>query len=88
MWAFVIVEAGLRGEWDRVRELVAHNRRAGAGLGQDPESSMREEHLSAMARCRPKSLIKLTTMSPPLVPGIVPHIYGSCNRERDPVSIC
>ena len=32
---FAIVQAGLRGEWDRVRELVAHNRRAGAGLGQD-----------------------------------------------------
>jgi putative polyketide hydroxylase len=32
---FEIIQAGLRGDDDRVRELVAHSRRAGAGLGQD-----------------------------------------------------
>lgn len=30
-----IIEAGLQGNWDAVREKVAHSRRGGAGLGQD-----------------------------------------------------
>lgn len=32
---FAIVGAGLSGQWDTVRDLVAHSRRGGAGLGQD-----------------------------------------------------
>lgn len=32
---FAIVAAGMRGDWDAVREGIAHSRRAGSGLGQD-----------------------------------------------------
>lgn len=32
---FATVMAGMQGEWDKVRELIAHSRRGGAGLGQD-----------------------------------------------------
>lgn len=32
---FAIVEAGLQGQWDTVRQQIAHSRRGGAGLGQD-----------------------------------------------------
>jgi putative polyketide hydroxylase len=32
---FVVIQAGLRGDWGLVRELVAQSRRGGAGLGQD-----------------------------------------------------
>lgn len=32
---YAIVMAGLQGEWDKVRSLVAQSRRKGAGLGQD-----------------------------------------------------
>lgn len=32
---YEIVSAGLQGQWEKVRELIAHSRRGGSGLGQD-----------------------------------------------------
>jgi putative polyketide hydroxylase len=32
---FDVIQAGLKGEWDQAKDLIAHSRRGGAGLGQD-----------------------------------------------------
>lgn len=32
---FDIIQAGISGQWDTAKDLIAHSRRAGAGLGQD-----------------------------------------------------
>jgi len=32
---FAIVAAAMRGDWDAARDMIAHSRRAGSGLGQD-----------------------------------------------------
>ena len=73
---FAIVEAGLRGEWDRVRELVAHNRRAGAGLGQDLGIVYERGAFVSDGTMPPKVADKINDYIPSACPGCrAPHVW-------------
>ena len=73
---FAIVEAGLRGEWDRVRELVAHNRRAGAGLGQDLGIVYERGAFVSDGTMPPKVADRINDYVPSACPGCrAPHVW-------------
>jgi hypothetical protein len=73
---FAIVEAGIRGEWDRVRELVAHNRRAGAGLGQDLGIVYEKGAFVSDGTMPPKVADRINDYVPSACPGCrAPHVW-------------
>ena len=73
---FAIVEAGIRGEWDRVRELVAHNRRAGAGLGQDLGIVYERGAFVSDGTMPPKVADRINDYVPSACPGCrAPHVW-------------
>lgn len=72
---FAICEAGLKGEWDRVREMVAHNRRAGAGLGQDLGVIYERGAFVSDGTMPPKVADKINDYVPSACPGCrAPHV--------------
>ncbi len=86
---FAIVEAGLRGEWGRVRELVAHNRRAGAGLGQDLVIVDEEGAFVSDGTMPPKVADKINDYIPSACPGCRYRMSGSfAMRARGPFLSC
>ncbi len=78
---FAIVQVGLRGEWDRVRELVAHNRRAGAGLGQDLGIVYGSGAIVSDGTMPPKVSDRINDYVPSACPGCrAPHIWIQRNE--------
>jgi putative polyketide hydroxylase len=73
---FDISQAGLRGEWDRVRELVAQSRRAGAGLGQDLGLVYERGAFVSDGTSPPKVSDKINEYLPSACPGCrAPHVW-------------
>ena len=73
---FEIIQAGLRGEWDRVRQLVMHSRRAGAGLGQDLGVVYEKGAFVGDGTTLPKVADKINDYLPAACPGCrAPHLW-------------
>jgi putative polyketide hydroxylase len=73
---FAIVQAGLQGDWDQVRRLVAHNRRAGAGLGQDLGIVYENGAFVSDGTRPPKIADKINDYVPSACPGCrAPHLW-------------
>ena len=73
---FAIVQAGLQGDWDQVRRLVAHNRRAGAGLGQDLGIVYENGAFVSDGTRPPKVADKINDYVPSACPGCrAPHLW-------------
>jgi putative polyketide hydroxylase len=73
---FDVIQAGLRGEWDRVRQLVAQSRRAGAGLGQDLGIVYEKGAFVSDGTRPPKVADKINDYIPSACPGCrAPHVW-------------
>jgi len=73
---FALIQAGLRGEWDHVRELIAHSRRAGAGLGQDLGVVYETGAFVSDGTMPPKVADKINDYIPSACPGCrAPHVW-------------
>ena len=73
---FEIIQAGLRGEWDRVRQLVMRSRRAGAGLGQDLGVVYERGAFVSDGTTPPKVADKINDYLPAASPGCrAPHLW-------------
>ncbi|HEY5777446.1 MAG TPA: FAD-dependent monooxygenase [Terrimicrobiaceae bacterium] len=80
---FEIIQAGLRGETDRVRELVAHSRRAGAGLGQDLGVVYESGAFISDGTKPPKVADPINDYIPSACPGCrAPHVWIERNEGR------
>ncbi|MGB8463788.1 MAG: FAD-dependent monooxygenase [Terrimicrobiaceae bacterium] len=78
---FTLVQAGVRGEWERVRELVAHNRRAGAGLGQDLGIAYERGAFASDGTTPPRVADKVNDYIPSACPGCrAPHVWVERNE--------
>jgi putative polyketide hydroxylase len=73
---WLIIEAGFRGDWGRVRELVGHSRRAGAGLGQDLGVVYERGAFVSDGTMPPKVADRINDYVPAACPGCrAPHIW-------------
>jgi putative polyketide hydroxylase len=73
---FDVIQAGLQEEWDRVRELVAKSRRAGAGLGQDLGVVYEKGAFVSDGTRPPKVADKINEYMPSACPGCrAPHVW-------------
>jgi putative polyketide hydroxylase len=80
---FFIVQAGLSGDWDRVRELVAHSRRAGAGLGQDLGVIYERGAIVSDGTRPARAADEINDYIPAACPGCrAPHLWISRNEGR------
>jgi putative polyketide hydroxylase len=78
---FATVQAGLSGDWGRVRELIAHNRRAGAGLGQDLGIVYQNGAFVSDGTMPPKVVDKVNDYIPSACPGCrAPHVWVERNE--------
>jgi putative polyketide hydroxylase len=78
---FEIIQAGLRGDDDRVRELVAHSRRAGAGLGQDLGVVYESGAFISDGTKPPKVADSINDYVPSACPGCrAPHVWIERNE--------
>ena len=79
---YEIVQAGLRGDENHVRELVARSRRGGAGLGQDLGVVYQSGALSVTAPNHPR-LLTINDYVPSACPGCrAPHVWIDRNEGR------
>jgi putative polyketide hydroxylase len=73
---FEIIQAGLRGDWDGVREYVAKSRRAGSGLGQDLGIVYERGAFVSDGTMPPKVSDKINDYIPCACPGSrAPHVW-------------
>jgi len=80
---FAMIQAGLDGEWDRVRELIAHGRRAGAGLGQDLGVIYETGAFVSDGTRPPKVADEINNYIPSACPGCrAPHVWIERNEGR------
>jgi putative polyketide hydroxylase len=80
---FEIIQAGLKGEVDRVRQLVAHSRRGGAGLGQDLGVTYESGAFISDGTKPPKVADPINDYIPSACPGCrAPHVWIERNEGR------
>ena len=80
---FEIIQAGLAGDDVRVRELVAHSRRAGAGLGQDLGVVYESGAFISDGTKPPKVADPINDYIPSACPGCrAPHIWIERNEGK------
>jgi putative polyketide hydroxylase len=80
---FAIIQAGLRGDWDQVREFVAQSRRAGAGLGQDLGVVYESGAFVSDGTKPPKVADPINDYIPSACPGCrAPHVWIERNEGR------
>ncbi len=80
---YEIIQAGLRGDEDHVRELVARSRRAGAGLGQDLGVVYQSGAFISDGTKPPKVVDPINDYVPSACPGSrAPHVWIDRNEGR------
>jgi putative polyketide hydroxylase len=80
---YEIVQAGLRGDEDQVRELVARSRRGGAGLGQDLGVVYESGAFISDGTKPPKVVDPINDYVPSACPGCrAPHVWIDRNEGR------
>ena len=80
---YEIIQAGLRGDEDHVRELVGRSRRAGAGLGQDLGVAYESGAFISDGSIPPKVADSINDYVPAACPGCrAPHVWIDRNEGR------
>jgi putative polyketide hydroxylase len=80
---FEIIQAGMRGDFDRVRELVGQSRRGGAGLGQDLGVVYGSGAFVSDGTKPPKVVDPINDYVPSACPGCrAPHVWIERNEGR------